>query len=388
MQNNLNQTMDNALVPDVKRAASGDREAFARLVAATTSTVCGIAYAILRDSHSSEDVAQDVYLSVWSGLGKLENPRSFMPWIRQITRNHANGWLRGKFSRHEPYRIDDSSLEQVADTREGPVESLEERENLRLAAEALESVPTESREVLVLYYREGKSSEQVADLLGLSEPAVRKRLSRARKQIRQDVADRVRRGIQRSAPGAAFVTTVLASMAVNTGTASAAVVGGSAIKGAVAGGAKLQLLPWLAGAIAAVPGIAGGVAGMLIWLREDMAEAMDDEELHQLRALRRTGIGGTIAAGLLLGASSIANHWLAPTAVYVGFVAFLTVLTQWAFPRVVARRLAHELEVDSSAAERHRRRRAISIVGLLVGALCGGVGLAMGLWMTGLLPIG
>ena len=85
---------DLALVPAVTAAQGGDRDAFARLVDATRSVVSSIALAILRDEESSRDVAQDVYLAAWRGLPTLHNPASFLPWLRQLTRNRAHHVLR------------------------------------------------------------------------------------------------------------------------------------------------------------------------------------------------------------------------------------------------------------------------------------------------------
>ena len=60
------------LVPDVERAQTGDVEAFTRLVERTSSMVCSVAFAVVRDVAASEDIAQEVFLSVWRGLGKLQ----------------------------------------------------------------------------------------------------------------------------------------------------------------------------------------------------------------------------------------------------------------------------------------------------------------------------
>src|SRR4051794_5851125 len=78
----------------VRAAAQGDAEAFARLVDASRTLVCSIALAILRDVEASQDVAQDVFLAAWRDLGKLRNPASFLPWLRQMTRNRAHHVLR------------------------------------------------------------------------------------------------------------------------------------------------------------------------------------------------------------------------------------------------------------------------------------------------------
>jgi RNA polymerase sigma factor (sigma-70 family) len=75
-------------------ARRGNRKAFAALVAATQNTVTSVALAVVRDVQHSEDIAQEAYLAVWKRLKTLRNPDSFLPWLRQITRNLARDHLR------------------------------------------------------------------------------------------------------------------------------------------------------------------------------------------------------------------------------------------------------------------------------------------------------
>ncbi len=110
-------------------------------------------------------------------------------------------------------------------------------------------------------------------------------------------------------------------------------------------------------------------------------------ERRQLVRFRRTAVSGTVVAGLALAAVAMfGDHWLGPTLVYLSFLTFLGVLYFGWLPRIVARRLAHELQVDPNSAQRHRRRRIYAVVGMTLGALGGGIGLLVGLGVSGLLP--
>src|SRR5262245_28673542 len=84
------------LEPLVVAAASGDADAFGRIVGATSGMVASIALAIVRDVELSQEVAQDVFLSAWRDLRKLRNAASFLPWLRQMTRNRAHHALRSR----------------------------------------------------------------------------------------------------------------------------------------------------------------------------------------------------------------------------------------------------------------------------------------------------
>ncbi|HWN41859.1 MAG TPA: sigma-70 family RNA polymerase sigma factor, partial [Thermoanaerobaculia bacterium] len=198
--------LDLQVQAQVRAAAQGDQEAFAGLVDATRTLVCSIALAILRDVEASRDVAQDVFLSAWRDLGKLRNPASFLPWLRQMTRNRAHHVLRDRVRSRRV--ISDAEADDLmataTDPRPGAGEILLADEEKRLLAEALEALSDESREVVTLYYREGRSVRQVADLLGLREEAVKQRLTRARSRLRREMLDRLGETLQRTTPGAAF----------------------------------------------------------------------------------------------------------------------------------------------------------------------------------------
>src|SRR5438067_1740315 len=164
-----------AIEADVVAAQRGDQQAFTRLVGTTCTLVSSIALAIVRDPDLSRDVAQDVFLSAWRDIGKLREPTSFLPWLRQVTRHRAHHILRS-LRRRRRRAIDTDSDELLAaavDPRPDAHQRLTSIETRRLVAETIDRLPTDAREVMTLYYREERSVTQVADLLGLSEAAVR-----------------------------------------------------------------------------------------------------------------------------------------------------------------------------------------------------------------------
>ena len=155
-------------------AAEGDREAYGRIVAACQNSITAIALAIVRDVPASEDIAQEAFLSAWQNLRRLQNPASFMPWLRQITRNLARDHLRARKRLPSEVADADEVIQAAADPQPDPLGQLAGQEREAVAAELISALPDDSREVLLLYYREGQSSQQVASLLGLSDAAVRK----------------------------------------------------------------------------------------------------------------------------------------------------------------------------------------------------------------------
>nr|WP_272577218.1 sigma-70 family RNA polymerase sigma factor [Stenotrophomonas maltophilia] len=224
---------------ELPAAAGGCQHAYGRIVLACQNTVTAIALAITRDRQASEDIAQEAFVKGWQQLHQLRSSTSFLPWLRQITRNLARDWLRAQRGRPLTGEAAEVALGMAADPAPGAADRLQRVEEEIAAEDIISALPADSREVLLLYYREGQRSQQVADLLGLSDAAVRKRLSRARAQVRDGLLQRFGEFARSSAPSAAFATAVVSMVLVAApGTASAAILLGT---GVGIGGSKLGL---------------------------------------------------------------------------------------------------------------------------------------------------
>ncbi|MFZ2752724.1 MAG: sigma-70 family RNA polymerase sigma factor [Lysobacteraceae bacterium] len=230
-------TIDALIQLELPAARNGDQGAYGRIVAACQNTVTAVALAITRDVATSEDIAQEAFLNAWQHLERLHSPDSFLPWLRQITRNLARDHLRA----HRNQPLDGPNAELVmamaADPGPQPMQQVLEDERESAAFELISSLPDDSREALLLFYREGQSSQQVAALLGISDAAARKRLSRARQLVRDDILKRFGDFANSSAPSAAFTAAVITTlgMATKPAAANAAVIGTAAVGGSLAG---------------------------------------------------------------------------------------------------------------------------------------------------------
>lgn len=326
-------TVESLIHRELPAAASGDRLAYGRIVAASQNTIASVALAITRDVPASEDIAQEAFLSGWQNLRKLQNPASFLPWLRQIARNLAHDHLRGHARR--PRNVDhaDAAIEAVADPHPTPVDRLIEQEQQAVAAELISALPDDSREVLLLYYREGQSSRQVARLLGLSDAAVRKRLSRARSSVREDLLQRFGEFARNSSPGAAFsaaVSTVLGA----TGKPAAAT---PLLLSVVSGATAPAIAKGLTGSIAAfAPAILAATA-VTWWCGRRLLSYADGPD-------ERRAIRGWLVAYLAWGAAHVAgglavfrlsSGWQAFVAFHVSGLLVLNYLQLGRLPRLM-----------------------------------------------------
>ncbi len=366
---------------ELPAAARGDRDAYGRIVAASQNAVTSVALAITRDVPTSEDIAQDAFLNAWQQLRKLNNPDSFLPWLRQITRNLARDHLRGL--QRGPRQVDDAdaAIAAAADAGPTPVQQLLDNERQHAAAELISALPEDSREVLLLFYREGQSSQQVAELLGLSDAAVRKRLSRARQLVREDLLKRFGDFASGTAPGAAFTAIVATALTVASPPAAAAgILGiGSMLAGKTAG----KVLLGTAGSIGIA--ILAAFAGIFFGLRQQLKGAIDERERRELTRSAMISAGASLGfmAALIIVAKTTTT-WHLPVLATLGFMATVFHQTIIVQRRVLSRRHALEMSRDPvAAAKRRRRERWVCWVGAVVGFGSGLGGLIVGLIQSG-----
>jgi len=372
--NNVEQTVSTHL-PGARR---GDREAFTALVEATQNVVTSVALAVVRDVQFSEDIAQEAYVMAWKRIRTLRNPDSFLPWLRQITRNLARDHLRRAQARpgDAPGPADgtdelDGALQGGTDSEAAAMAD----EQDRLIRDALDFMPEESREVLTLFYREGQSTKQVAKLLDLTDAAVRKRLSRARSGLRAELEASLGVSLGSSAPGIAFSTLVGSLLTTASPPAAAAVALASSAKA----GAKFAL----GASLGMLLGLLGGVAGVVLGLRPHIRSSTDAAELAALKRVRTLSIGLVVFAIVGFGISAQLPGWLPATLVYVMFLTALGIQYMIVLPRILAPRLAEQRRTNPTAARRQRRGRIWGWVGLIGGGLGGLAGLLAGLMSDG-----
>jgi RNA polymerase sigma factor (sigma-70 family) len=366
----------------VLAAARGDAAAYGQLVDETSPLVSSIALAVVRDIEFSRDVAQEVFLSVWRDLRKLRNPASFLPWLRQVTRNRARVALRTKTRKAKLGEIGlDDLLPLVTDPRPTAAEQMIANEQARAVAEALSSLPEETREVVTLFYREEQSVAQVASLLELSEVAVKKRLSRARETLRATLLEQAGTTMHCTKPGPDFTAMIVGALPITapSGAALATIAAKVHSSGAWAAAAKL-LLPFSG----ALLGAAGGAGGALIGARNWYRDAMDDRERRGIRL--HTIVSVAVAVLFAIAFQVLWNQTHSRTWAVIWFLAFLAVIAIlqhiW-LPRIVRRRMEAEMRENPVAAlARRRRERRNAILGWTLGIVSGSLGLSVGLWFV------
>ena len=172
---------------------SGDRAEFARLVDKYHEMIYRLAIKMVNNPQDAEDILQETFIKAYRHLEKFDGRSSLSTWLYRIATNEALMFLR----RQKPDMI---SVDETLDTGEGELEplkivdwsSLPEDELMSAEAQvyldkAVEKLSPSLRVVFVLRDIQSLSTRETADVLNISETAVKTRLSRARLQLREEL---------------------------------------------------------------------------------------------------------------------------------------------------------------------------------------------------------
>jgi RNA polymerase sigma-70 factor, ECF subfamily len=174
----------------VSMAKLGDRDAFVELSKPYSDRILRTIYHITRNWHDAEDALQDAMLRAFSHLKDFQGKSSFSTWVTRIAINSALMMLRKKRVCQEvPFEGIDSSGEnyeprEAKSPAEDPESQLARKEREELLNDAILRLPRVLREVVELRQARGYSTREIAQALGISVPAVKSRLSRARSSLR------------------------------------------------------------------------------------------------------------------------------------------------------------------------------------------------------------
>jgi RNA polymerase sigma-70 factor (ECF subfamily) len=194
----------------VARARDGDEEAFAQLVRRYSPMLLRLARMYVPTDALAEDVVQETWVAVVRGLERFEGRSSFKTWLFRILVNRAK--TRGvREHRSIPFASVSGGSDEdgdegptvdparftsegawtsaPADWRDDPETALDSAEALRVAREAIDELPERQKIVITLRDLEGLSSDEVRNVLDLTETNQRVLLHRARAKVRKALED-------------------------------------------------------------------------------------------------------------------------------------------------------------------------------------------------------
>jgi RNA polymerase sigma-70 factor, ECF subfamily len=163
----------------VARAKAGESEGLHYLYVRYADDVQRFVNGLVRDHHEAEDITQNVFAKLMTAINKYEERAvPFDAWILRVARNAALDYLRAKRAiPTEEVRLADTGRAQTALDRG------------RALRQALEELPEDQREVLVLRHIVGLSPVEIADTLDKSESSVHGLHHRGRRSLRHNLTE-------------------------------------------------------------------------------------------------------------------------------------------------------------------------------------------------------
>jgi len=178
----------------LKLLQGGNPEEFSRLVNMYSSKIYRLAIKMLNQQQDAEDVLQETFIKAYRGLKSFDGRSKLSTWLFRIATNEALMILRRK---HPDFLSIDESLEteegeqepvQIVDWCCLPENEFLSEETRKLLDAAVQTLPESLRVVFLLRDINDLSTHETAEVLGLSDTAVKTRLSRARLRLREELS--------------------------------------------------------------------------------------------------------------------------------------------------------------------------------------------------------
>ena len=174
----------------LRRAQSGDPEAFEQLISPLEQLVWRICWHYTGNREAAEDCGQETMIRIWRNLGNYRGDCALESWVYRIAANCCMDLLRKKKRDRsvsvEPLREQGFDPADSSPGTEEQVVAEDEHQRLR---EAITQLPDEQREALIMTQLEKIPYEEAAQMLGVSEGTIKSRVNRAKTRLKEILSE-------------------------------------------------------------------------------------------------------------------------------------------------------------------------------------------------------
>jgi RNA polymerase sigma-70 factor, ECF subfamily len=164
----------------IRRCLAGDTDRFSVLVDRYKSMMYSIAYRMLGDQDAANDMAQESFIAAYTGLGNFQFGSKFSTWLYQILMNKCRDYLRAGKNK--------VSVDEIAELRSDPGDTPEQAAQAHelgdAVQKALDGLPPDYREVIVLKHIEELDYDEISKIVGASVAALKVRAHRGREMLK------------------------------------------------------------------------------------------------------------------------------------------------------------------------------------------------------------
>jgi len=184
----------------IRAVQTGDKAAFDELVLKHKDRLFNLVYWFLGDYHEANDCAQETFIKVFKSINKFRFESAFSTWLYRIAINTCKNRIKSSAYRWKKKTV---SLEISNGSKNGnpcseivngsptPVMALEKKEKMMRIQKAINSLPEEQNQVVVLRDIQGLSYQDISDITGLNLGTVKSRLARGRLELKNQLKGRI-----------------------------------------------------------------------------------------------------------------------------------------------------------------------------------------------------
>ena len=186
----------------IRRLQQRDERAFVLCVRTYQDKVYGLIYRMLGNHAEAQDVAQEVFVTVFKSIDSFRGESKLSTWLYRIAANHCKNrikYLRRRAHKatteldaHAERALQNSPSSTLGEGQAGPAEVLEGAQLEQIVQRAINKLDEEPRLLLVLRDVEEMSYEEIMQVTGLPEGTVKSRLHRARQALKEEIARHTR----------------------------------------------------------------------------------------------------------------------------------------------------------------------------------------------------
>ncbi len=182
----------------IEAVKAGDATAYRGLVEKYQGRIYSVLYGIVRNREDARDLTQDAFVKAYRNLASFRADARFYTWLYRIAMNLGIDFTRRR--KRSPVsgleediaaRDEDGGISELHST-DSPSKALERKQLYKAIMDALETLPEQQKQVILLRELEGLSYREIAEVLDIAEGTVMSRLFYARKKLQGILADRRR----------------------------------------------------------------------------------------------------------------------------------------------------------------------------------------------------